>query len=80
MPSIPRAQSCSGPPTDCATGWRTSRWTSRGHDTLAGHSREVFGYLDTAREAVARLEDQLITVLDQQVSAEVAEELKEDSQ
>ena len=51
-----------------------------GHDTLAGHGREVFGHLDTAREAVARLEDQLITVLDQQVSAEVAEELKEDSQ
>ena len=45
-----------------------------GHDTLAGHGREVFGHLDTAREVLGKLEDQLIADMDRQVAESLKQE------
>ena len=42
-------------------------------DTLAGHGREVFGHLETAREVLVKLENQLIADMERRV----AERLKE---
>ena len=39
-----------------------------GHDTLAGHGREVFGHLETAREVLVKLEDQLIADMERRVA------------
>ena len=43
------------------------------HDTLAGHGREVFGHLDTAREVLGKLEDQLIADMERRVAEHLEE-------
>ena len=45
-----------------------------GHDTLAGHGRGVFGHLDTAREVLGKLEDQLIADMERRVAERLKEE------
>ncbi len=43
-------------------------------DTLARHGREVFGHLETAREALSKLEDQLIADMQRRVAEDPEEE------
>ena len=43
-------------------------------DTLVRHGREVFGHMETAREALVKLEDQLIADMERRVGEEVDRE------
>ena len=40
-------------------------------DTLARHGRDVFGHLETAREVLVKLEDELIADMDRRVAEDL---------